>query len=485
MIKKYIKYVIFVCVFLFFAGISYVALEFGALLMPVRIEEPAKEISFVREGEEKAKKINSISSEDNGYPAMRQHIQEWYGHYRNDSSVPGKKEYDEYYKYLMGELYITAKTIEKSNMSAMDAAKLDKYLNNYYSEMNLRGLLKKDNFSDSQIEDILKNSLIEISKEELQNIYNNIIYTCGPVKSAIEKPYCVIQRNLNSPDKILQGLSTSEFGTGMRLFMLLCEGGGDFLVSEGRYDEGLDVIMTGYYCGAKLQYGFNDRTDDSLIISIKKNSLNRFLRKISDIPVQNKEFYEKYRKIINNSLIPDTLCSDCLRYEYLIFRTLLTGRDINFTPFQQKREVNGLANYYIALDNLLTKPYWQVKEEFKLTDKNYEKYFLKKKLLSCNVYAGYMETFVVSITSMKSYERGTSIVCALYAYYSERGSFPENLQELVPSYMEKVPEDPFARDGKYIYVKNLTGFTLYSTGSDGIDGGGKSQKEDIIIFPPT
>ncbi len=490
MIKKYIKYVIFVCVLLFFAVISYVGWEFGVILMPVRIEEPSIEVSFVRAGEEKVKKINSISSEDNGYSSMMQHIKEWNRHYYHDTSVPGKKEYEKYHEHLMDHLQLTAQTIEKSNLSAMDSAKLDKCVNNYYSEMGLRELLKTANFSDSKIEDIVKNSMIEMSKEDLQNLYNNIIYTCIPVKYAIEKPYCVIQRDLNDPDKILHGLCAGRSGLGFRLFMLLCEGGGEFLLTDGRYDEGLDMIMTGYYCGSKLQHGFNDRTDNSLIMSIKKNSLNRFLIKIREIPVQNKEFYEKYRKIINNSLIPDTLCSDCLVYDYLMFRTLLTGKDINFTPFQQKREVNGLANYYIALDKVIEKPYRQVRDEFELIYNKYEKYFQRKKLLSCCVYASSQEKFIENVTYVKSYEMGTSIVCALYSYYAERGVFPEKLQELVPSYMEKVPEDPFARDGKYRYVKNLTGFMLYSVGADGIDGGGKNskneygriQEEDIIIF---
>ena len=63
---------------------------------------------------------------------------------------------------------------------------------------------------------------------------------------------------------------------------------------------------------------------------------------------------------------------------------------------------------------------------------------------------------------------------AVQRYRLAAGKLPDTLAELVPTYLDAVPEDPF--DGKELRYKKLeTGFVVYSIGEDGIDDGGKEK----------
>ena len=54
------------------------------------------------------------------------------------------------------------------------------------------------------------------------------------------------------------------------------------------------------------------------------------------------------------------------------------------------------------------------------------------------------------------------------------GKLPDTLAELIPTYLDAVPEDPF--DCKELRYKKLeTGFVVYSVGEDGNDDGGKGK----------
>lgn len=73
----------------------------------------------------------------------------------------------------------------------------------------------------------------------------------------------------------------------------------------------------------------------------------------------------------------------------------------------------------------------------------------------------------------------TQILFALRAYNLETGGYPATLNELVPKYLSKVPEDPF--DGKPIKY-SPTKKILYSVGKDRIDSGG-SEGDDWTQMP--
>ena len=61
---------------------------------------------------------------------------------------------------------------------------------------------------------------------------------------------------------------------------------------------------------------------------------------------------------------------------------------------------------------------------------------------------------------------------AVRCYQSEQGRLPARLDELVPSYLAKVPSDPFSRHS-LVYRPQGTNWLLYSVGEDGVDDGGK------------
>jgi len=65
---------------------------------------------------------------------------------------------------------------------------------------------------------------------------------------------------------------------------------------------------------------------------------------------------------------------------------------------------------------------------------------------------------------------------ALRAFQAEHGSYPATLTELAPSYLSRVPLDPFGRGAALKYRrKNAREYSLYSVGPDGKDDGGQSK----------
>lgn len=65
------------------------------------------------------------------------------------------------------------------------------------------------------------------------------------------------------------------------------------------------------------------------------------------------------------------------------------------------------------------------------------------------------------------------IAWALYAYKKDNGQYPKSLSELVPAYLEQIPDDRFTGSPlKYIRVGE--GYKMYSVGRNRIDDGGMS-----------
>jgi len=62
---------------------------------------------------------------------------------------------------------------------------------------------------------------------------------------------------------------------------------------------------------------------------------------------------------------------------------------------------------------------------------------------------------------------------ALRAYWLERGEYPASLADLAPSYLRKLPDDPFALKGTLRYKRTGRTYVLYSLGPDCRDDGGK------------
>jgi hypothetical protein len=77
---------------------------------------------------------------------------------------------------------------------------------------------------------------------------------------------------------------------------------------------------------------------------------------------------------------------------------------------------------------------------------------------------------------------------ALRCYQASKGRPPARLDDLVPDYLAKVPQDPFSRR-PLIYRPQGATWLLYSVGPDGVDDGGRpmvrgSNKGDILCDSP-
>jgi hypothetical protein len=66
---------------------------------------------------------------------------------------------------------------------------------------------------------------------------------------------------------------------------------------------------------------------------------------------------------------------------------------------------------------------------------------------------------------------GTTLMAGIESYRALNGSYPGSLQNLVPTYLEKVPEDPFSGN-TFTYKLTESGYLLYSAGADTHDNGG-------------
>lgn len=67
---------------------------------------------------------------------------------------------------------------------------------------------------------------------------------------------------------------------------------------------------------------------------------------------------------------------------------------------------------------------------------------------------------------------------ALAAYYSDKGTFPEDLYSLIPSYLKEIPTDPFSGE-PLIYKITDGGYALYSIGPNQKDDGGYEDYDSI------
>jgi hypothetical protein len=71
-----------------------------------------------------------------------------------------------------------------------------------------------------------------------------------------------------------------------------------------------------------------------------------------------------------------------------------------------------------------------------------------------------------------TYSRLMMADLAVRAFFAEKGHFPKSLEELVPTFIATVPEDPFSGQPLRYRLEGTT-FVLYSVGQDRQDDGGK------------
>lgn len=69
--------------------------------------------------------------------------------------------------------------------------------------------------------------------------------------------------------------------------------------------------------------------------------------------------------------------------------------------------------------------------------------------------------------AMRLEAAATTVALALHRYHAHHATFPDTLDQLVPTYLTAIPTDPFdLNDGPIKYLRTATSFTLYSNGSN-------------------
>lgn len=108
--------------------------------------------------------------------------------------------------------------------------------------------------------------------------------------------------------------------------------------------------------------------------------------------------------------------------------------------------------------------------------------------------SGVSESHLRAETRSDLIHQFTHLAIILAQYQAVHGEYPETLDALVPEFLTKLPEDPFAADGRIGYQRcDDGGYHLYSPGFNGVDDGGSSPDyhvdyseidDDIVLRVP-
>ncbi len=73
--------------------------------------------------------------------------------------------------------------------------------------------------------------------------------------------------------------------------------------------------------------------------------------------------------------------------------------------------------------------------------------------------------------------------CALERYWLAKGAYPQRLEDLVPEYAEKVPNDILTGEPYHFRWEDKDHYLLYSVGFDGKDDGGtvRTNKKTRVV----
>ncbi len=103
---------------------------------------------------------------------------------------------------------------------------------------------------------------------------------------------------------------------------------------------------------------------------------------------------------------------------------------------------------------------------------------IRGKLVRCYTLLGARSQARVHVDNSATQKALLAVGLALRAYRLDHGAYPAGLSDLVPDYLDAVPNDPFAEDVPLRYRIDGDRYILYSVGPDGVDDGG------MAIFDP-
>lgn len=140
--------------------------------------------------------------------------------------------------------------------------------------------------------------------------------------------------------------------------------------------------------------------------------------------------------------------------EYVMAQRRLESAGL--TPPELEKEKEGLAAKFLALRPLFGDP--------KAAEKAFKPEAKIPELVGCKLankeleFSQALAHSRLALTQLGAVE----LLAALEVYHGEKKSYPDSLEELVPSVLSRMPTDWFSKDGKFVYHRKDKGYTLES-----------------------
>ena len=95
-----------------------------------------------------------------------------------------------------------------------------------------------------------------------------------------------------------------------------------------------------------------------------------------------------------------------------------------------------------------------------------------------NIFSPSFDTLGFKFSFIETYRKLLILELALRAYYLDYKKYPDNLSQLCPKYLSKLPKDPFTVNEDFKYKKTGSDYIVYSIGPDFKDDNGKPFSKD-------
>lgn len=135
-----------------------------------------------------------------------------------------------------------------------------------------------------------------------------------------------------------------------------------------------------------------------------------------------------------------------------------------------RRDRTICENWFFYSRDIYSKPY----REYRKTKSSFT--FPPLSVYSKIVLPDSIERGFEIYTRSRAESEGLQILAALKLYKKENGRYPDALNALVPHYLDALPKDPYAEDGRFKYMKKKgRDILLYSIGYDLVDDAGNRE----------
>ena len=269
-----------------------------------------------------------------------------------------------------------------------------------------------------------------------------------------------------------------------------------YLFEQGKEKEAFDTAMKLVELGYMIANSQGPYIVH-LVGSVKKEiGLTRLRLLIPEINLPS-DLLKNYIKKLEQFKRPKQGIISAYKFEYEFFRGILERGAIptsfdeekkipdfpphRFKPNQTKRIFAETFRFYI---NNISEPYSKVKEFKHPEVEDFDWDAPKIVQLFSRNFEGKLFYYMAIMPPLGVYyERvfsvtGTQLLLAMRGYQIENRKLPESLEELVPEYFVKVPQDPF--DGNYIRYSKEKGI-IYSVGRNLKDEGGEGDDLQFLI----